>query len=166
MGNRIIWVESRSGLDWRRSHAVLLDLGTLVLLCTTGGSSSPKPSRTHSLNQDNTNPLGSSFTSQASAKLWIQIVPSRMRTEQDTMTDPQLIFKYLSVSTPKSPERNFFFYLLEWNGNFLDLCFVFWLRSYLTAAFCCKWKIKNDLDELAPMCGDFPQKQSVSWCFI
>lgn len=118
VGNRMISDKSWSWVWWC-SHAALLDLGTRVCLgpsgpCTMGGSSTPKPSRTRSLNQDNTTAWGSSSTVQLWAKLWIQRWP-KMRTAQDTMTEMLLDLKLRLNSKTSTKKLSYVFSCLDRN---------------------------------------------------
>lgn len=144
----------------------------------TGGSSSPRPSRTRSLNQDNTASLDSSSPLQAWIRLWIH-KGLRMRRAQETMTvvcENHLTQKYLTGVMTKTFYRSRLF-LWSWNSNkHQKTDYPLWrlLFSHIFARLCsclgrskvCKQKhkceiAKNDLDSwdiaLSVYCSCFTQ---------
>lgn len=137
LGKRII---SSVGRVWWLTHEALLVLGTLRRMLASGravsaagprsvaagGSSSARPSRTLSLNQDNSASLGSSCPVPAWSK-------HRMTRAQNTMTAVQRSRVSLRVVFQSAPQNSVS------AVAFLILTFV-WLCSYLGLCEVCKQK--------------------------
>lgn len=144
----MIWDVSCVALVWWLTRAVLLVLGALrgvrlaggcagspsgSFAVVRGGSSNPRPSRTRSLNQDNTASRGSSSPLQACVWIWIHKGP-RMKKTQDTMT-VRTLFDTVSCKIPsRYNNKNFqntsftLFLLLKTSPDF-QLAQENWLSS-------------------------------------